>query len=244
MDWKPKLSATPLGWGLNSLTDSFNSVRVNQYATFDRKDASLHLVTIDRVLFELLEGNVDISPMFPMNFLLRAHSCFRAACACAMAGQTYEATVLQRAVLETAAYGLYIGDDIDRATTWLKREESSASKDRVRKEFGFGSLNRDFKGRHAEMAASFESLYNRLVDFGAHPNEAGFSISTDIRQGVGQKIIDTVYLHDDEGVALDFGLKNTAQVGLWVVLVFKAVYPGLYADSEIAMVVDNLTGRY
>ena len=159
MDWKPKLGDAPRGWGLNSLTDSFNSMRTNQYATFDRKDASLDLVAIDRVLFELLEGNVDIRPMFPMNFLLRAHSCFRAACGCAMAGQVYEATVLQRAVLEAAAYGLYIDDDVDRATGWLRREESATSKDRVRKEFGFGSLHRDFKGRHPEMAAFFAMLY-------------------------------------------------------------------------------------
>ena len=65
-----------------------------------------------------------------------------------------------------------------------------------------------------------------------------------IRQGVGQKIIDTVYLHDDEGGALDFGMKNTVQVGLWVILVFRATYPALYADSEVAIVVDNLTARY
>lgn len=161
-----------------------------------------------------------------------------------MAGQVYEATVLQRAVLEAAAYGLYIGDNLERGELWLRRSDSKSAKDRVRDAFSFGSLRRDFKSRHPGLEPAFSSLYDALVDFGAHPNEEGFSISTNIRKVEGGRSIDTVYLHDDDGPALDFGMKNTARVGLWIILVFRAIYPALYDDPELDFIVNEILRRH
>lgn len=152
--------------------------------------------------------------------------------------------MLQRAVLEAAAYGLYIGDDIDRGIMWLRRDDSGTSRDKVRKAFGFGSLKHDFETRHPDLVKAFVELYDTLVDFGGHPNEAGFSISTNIREGAGEKIIDTVYLHDDSGIALNFGIKNTARVGLWIILVFRSIYPDLFAGAGASDAVDELLSRH
>lgn len=110
--------------------------------------------------------------------------------------------------------------------------------------FGFGSLKRDFQARHPDLATSFAELYEALVDFGGHPNEAGFLISTSIRQVDGTKNIDTVFLHDDDGMALDFGLKNTARVGLWTILVFRSIYPELYDAAGVSEIVDALIARH
>lgn len=244
MNWKPTPRRPPIGWGLTSLTDAFNSARDNQWATFDNKPAARDLLVIDRILFELLDGRSDPDPMQPLQFLMRAHSCFRAASACAMAGQVYESTVLHRAVLETAAYGLYIGHDNLRGELWLRRSDSKGAKEKVREAFSFGSLRRDFKLRHPDLEPAFSSLYENLVDFGAHPNEAGFSISTAVRRVDGGRTIDTVYLHDDDGPALDFGMKNTARVGLWIILVFRAIYPALYDDPELDFIVNELLRRH
>ena len=81
------MNDTPPGWSLNSLTASSDDARKNQFATFYNKPAAKDLVTIDRLLRKLLDGHIGPTPNFPMQFLLRSHSCFRAAAACAMGGR-------------------------------------------------------------------------------------------------------------------------------------------------------------
>lgn len=234
----------PSGWGLNSFTAAFDAARENQYATFHNKaPAKDDLVQIDWLLWRLLEGKIDPTPLQPMNFFLRSHSCFRAASACAMAGQVYEAVVLQRATLEAAAYGLHIGPNEQRTQLWFSRGNSAAAAERVRKEFSFGSLKRHFRQDFPDIASAFVSLYETLIDFGAHSNEPGLSISTNIRQEEGKRMFDTVYLHGD-GLPLDFGLKNAARVGLWTMLAYQKVYPGQFDLAHVAEAVQEMTSRH
>ena len=237
------MQRAPNGWGLNSLTAAFDAARENQFATFHNKPIAIDIVAIDRILWGLLEGHVDIRPMLPLNFFLRAHSCFRAAAACAFAGQVYEATVLQRATLEAAAYGLFIGDDVERGKLWFSRGDSKQAKENVRTEFGYGNLKRYFETHHATVAPAFVSLYETLIDFGAHPNEAGFSINQKLRRENRQKVFDTVYLHDD-GLPLDFGLKNLGRVGLWTILAFRELYPQAYEARDFGTDVDAMVAMY
>lgn len=238
------MNTAPPGWGLNSLTASFDNARDNQYATFHIKPmANVDLTATDKVLRKLVDGQVDPSPLMPMQFFLRCHSCFRAASACAMAGQVYEATVLLRSTLESAAYGLYIGKDDERGVRWLKRMDSKSAKERVREEFGLGNLRRHFEKHHPEVAQPFATLYDVLVDFGGHPNEPGFSISTTIREEKGHRLVDTVYLHGD-GFPLDFGLKNTVRVGLWGVLAFREIYGLPYEQAGVDELVQSMRQRY
>jgi hypothetical protein len=213
----------PPNWGLNPLTAALDEARENQYATFHNKPIVRDVVAIDRTLWGLLVGHIDPRPMMPMNFLLRAHSSFRAAASCAMSGQVYETTVLQRAALESAAYGLFVGDDNERGARWLNRNTSNSAKERVRTEFGFGNLRRYFESKHPGVAEAFDTIYEMLIDFGAHPNEGGFSINTSLRKEGDLSIMDTIYLHED-GMPLDFGLRNLVHVGLWIIMTFRELY--------------------
>jgi hypothetical protein len=217
--------------------------RENQFATFHNKaSAKVDLVSIDKVLRKLVDGHLDPVPLMPMQFFLRSHSCFRAAAECAMSGQIYEATVLMRATLESAAYGLHVGSDEARAKLWFSRGDSKSAGERVRSDFSYGNLKRHFEADYPALASVFVYLYETLIDFGAHPNEAGFSISTAIRREGDKRLFDTIYLHDDN-LALDFGLKNTARVAVWVALAYREVYPVLYEKCEVADVVQEMVGR-
>lgn len=238
-----ELKQPPTGWGLNPLTSSFDAARENQFATFFNKDVSKDLTSIDRLLWGLLIDHVNPRPLLPIDFLLRAHSTFRAAAACAMAGQVYESTVLSRSVLESAAYGLFVRDDDERSKLWFSRGDSEGAKGRVRTAFGFGNLRRDFESHFPALAAAFVSLYETLVDFGAHPNEPGFSINKRIHREEGARIIDTIYMHDD-ALPLDFGLRNLARVGLWSALVFAEVYPSDFAKRGLGAQLNQLAAKY
>ena len=113
----------------------------------------------------------------------------------------------------------------------------------MRSEFGFGNLRRYFEQVHPIMAPAFISLYEVSIDFGAHPYEAGFSISTSIREENGQRFIDTVYLHED-GLPPDFARKNVARVGLWTAMAFSLIYPELYAGAAVSNVMDGMVSNY
>ncbi len=228
----------PEGWGEDSLTGYLEDYRNNQFATFVGKAAEVaDLVRIDGMMKRLFEGTVNPKPMMPMSFLLRAHSAFRSATGAVMAGQLYEAQALLRLCLEHASYGHYIGPDRDRWERWMRRNDSEAHKAAVRQEFTANKVKKALEAADAKVAEAYEHLYERLIDFGAHPNEQGFSMSSAIRrQENGDVHLDTVYLHG-EGKALDLALWTTAQVGIAVLRIGQLLYPSrskeLGLDTEL-----------
>lgn len=45
------------------------------------------------------------------------------------------------------------------------------------------------------LADDFDTMYDMLIDNGAHPNQRGVTFNSAIREEGGNKIIDTIYLH-------------------------------------------------
>ena len=120
----------PPGWGQDALTDYLSSYRSNQFATFANKGQSMtDLIQIDGLFHRFLVGAINPRPFYPMTFMLRAHSAYRAGVGAVMAGQLYESQALLRLCLEHAAYGFYIGADKDRMERWLRRGDSDEHSD-------------------------------------------------------------------------------------------------------------------
>lgn len=232
--------APPVGWGKDALTDYLETHRGNQFATFDNKrPAMADLIKIDEMFNRFLHGAINPRPFYPVGFMLRAHSAFRAGVCAVMAGQLFESQAILRLCLEHAAYGFYIGADQDRMKRWLLRGESNENRKAVQKEFRNEKIKQYIKSAAPVMGAQFAHLYNQLIDFGAHPNENGYLISTNIEKNEdGGVEFQTVYLHAD-GPQLDIGLKTAGQIGLWTLhltqLLFRERYEllGIRADLEI-----------
>lgn len=230
--WRRQMSQQerppPFGWSDDQLTEYLNECRGNQFATYANKEMVRALIRNDLWFRRVLKEVVNPRPFFPMSFMLRAHSAYLAACGCIMAGQTYEANAILRSCLEIAAYGFYIGADDERAALWLSRHDSDAMKIKVRSEFSQGNIRRHIRSADQKLADIYDSLYEDLIDFGAHPNERGFSASTTITEGDGAQRFSTIYLQGD-GEALDLSLKWALEVGLWVLHIFERVYPAKFA---------------
>jgi hypothetical protein len=234
----------PKGWGDDSLTLFFENARQNQFATYANKAAAKDLILVERILRSLVADAVDPTPYFPFQFMLRGHAILLAAAATALAGQNYESSALQRASLECAAYGVFIGDSDARAKLWLSRHDSKQAHDNVRNAFGFAKVHRDVAAKDAELGRTLQLLYDTSIDFGAHPNERAFSTNMAVRSGPdGSELLDTIYLHED-GPQLDFALKGTIQQGIWNVIAFRLLYPGIYAAKNVANDVQGLMSRY
>ncbi len=216
----------PPGWGNDPLTRYLDDARGNQFATFANKRSEvIDLIDIDGMFRKLLDGAMNPRPFVPMTFLLRAHSAYLSAVSAVMAGQVYEAQALLRVCLEQGAYAHYIGDDKVRYELWMSRHDGRAAMKAVRDEFTHGKISHHITDADAKLGGIYKTLYDRTIDYGAHPNEMGTSLSSktvDIEDG-GKQFL-TIYLHG-EGLLLDCGLKATAQVGLWVLRIAQTIYP-------------------
>lgn len=234
----------PPGWAQDTLSSYLEDYRGNQWATFHNKRSEMaDLIALDRLFERLLKGAKDPKPMMPMSFLLRAHSAYRTAVGMVMGGQLYEAQALLRLCLEHVSYGFFIGSDTDRWTRWMKRNDSKKNKEKVRDEFTHGAIKRALKSADAKIGGYFESLYDGLIDFGAHPNEQGFSMSTKLKEGPGETHILSIYLHDD-GIPLNFTLKNTTRVAICVLQIAYLIYRTRMELLGIRHDLDQITARY
>lgn len=241
---KVQTKPVPRGWGDDPLTSYLDNYRDNQIATFANKRAQVaDLIRIDGLLLKLLHGAVNPRPFVPMTFMLRAHAAYRAAVGAVMAGQLYESQTLMRLCLEHAAYGFYIGGDSERWKRWMNRNDSTATKKVVRDEFQHVKVKTYITGQAKRLGEQFELLYERLIDFGAHPNEQGFSLNSAIRKDSGNVHFDTVYLQGD-GLPLDFALKTAGQVGLWILFVMQPLYKERYELLGIRAELEEIRTRF
>lgn len=231
--------ASPECWGSDTLTEYLEAYRANQFATFANKRPTMaDLIKIDAIFNRFLNGAINPRPSYPMGFMFRAHSAFRAGIGAVMGGQLVESHALLRLCLEHAAYGFYIGADANRMERWLRRGDSDDNRRSVRKEFHNDKIRAYIGDASWVMREHFDHHYNRLIEFGAHPNEIGYSLNTTLQKNdVGDVTVITVYLQTD-GMQLDNGLKIAGQIGLWVLHLMQLIYRerfellGVRADLE------------
>ncbi len=215
----------PDGWGDDALTDYFDNFRNNQYATFDNKRPQVSaLIRIDALFKRFLDGAINPQPLEPMGFLLRAHAAYRAAANAIFAGQVFEAQTLLRLCLENGAYSTYVGTNVERWKLWMARHDDPEAKPKLRRELSHGNIRNHIQEISQPLGEQFSILYEELIDFGAHPNEKGFSLNSAIQETSDRVDFQTIYLHGD-GLALNFGLQTTKQVGLWVLHIAQLIYP-------------------
>ncbi|MCO6387947.1 hypothetical protein [Aliihoeflea sp. 40Bstr573] len=235
----------PPGWGEDALTAFLEDCHGNHFATFWNKPLEVSdLIAIDAIFVRLTADLTDPKPLLPMTFLMRAFSAFRASVGAAMAGQTFETYALLRLCLEHGAYGVFIGDNVALWERWMRRhDEGDISKRKVRDAFTYAKIRRGIRDVLPENAKAFEELYERCIDFGAHPNQMGFSTNSRIDRTDGKMRLDTV-LVQGEGLPMDLALKTAAQVGLWVLLAMKLFYAERYDEIAINNDLEAIRERY
>jgi len=201
------------------------------------------LIHIDALFERLLKGAINPRPFYPMNFMLRAHSAYRAGIGAVMGGQLYESQALLRLCLEHAAYGFYIGADKDRMERWLRRGDSDATRKAVRKEFHNDKIRAHIEGQAPVLCRQYDYLYSQLIELGAHPNEQGYSLHSTITKEGGDTQFNALYLQGD-GLNLDLSIRTAAQVGLWPLLVMQLLYRERYELLGIREELEELRKRF
>lgn len=235
----------PNGWGNDTLTQYLETCRGNQFATFANKRSEvIDLTTIDGMFRKLLEGAVNPRPFLPAGFLLRAHSAFLAATGSVLAGQLHEAQALLRACLEQGGYAHFIGDDHQRWERWMNRHESPDSTKIVRREFHHTKICECLAVANTDLGGVYSILYDRTIEFGAHPNVHGASLGSSVEdtEDDGLRLL-TFFLHA-EGPKLDFALRTAAQVGICVMRIAQLIYPTRMQATGVQVLLETISKRF
>lgn len=220
-----KVLAPPDGWLDDSLTEFLETAHRNRFATFANKQAlSQRLIALDACFVHVAKDWLNPSNLLISFLFLRCHSAYRAACTHAMAGQVTDTYPQIRACLEYAGYALYMHKNSGLAETWLKRHDDDATMKAVKREFTIANIRTTVERVDQHAAKVFAELYERAIDFGAHPNERAITGSLEVIDQDKRKSYESIYLHGDSS-ALDYALKTTAQTGVCALEILQAIYP-------------------
>jgi len=202
----------PPYWGDDALSDFIGAAFNNTLATFVQKAEFRLLVTIDKNFVRIGE-NLAYPPDFIGAFLLlRSHAAFRGACRMATSGQVGETFPLLRLCLEYGLYALHIHSHAGFGEIWMRRHDDKEALKRCKASFRHGDVIATLKDRDANLYKTIDDLYERTIDFGAHPNERAISGSMRLKEENDRNTFQLIYLHGGDAISLEHALKTTAQI--------------------------------
>lgn len=228
----------PPGWGTDELSNFLEISQRNTYATFHiLRPPYEKLAGIDRLYRKVIDNLSHSASWFAALFVLRSHSSYLAAARMALSGQVPETYLLLRGCLENAIYGFYIDRHPELRETWLRRHDDAEAMKLVRKEFQIGPILSSVEAAHSNTGAIARTLYDRTIDYGAHPNERALSQVLGMNRGEGEVRFEVRYLMKGKDVAFGLALKTCAQVGVCGLDLFYLVYPQRF---DILAITDDL----
>jgi hypothetical protein len=234
------LPEPPPNWGRDQISALIDVARVNEYATFANiKGEVARLVDIDLSYRKAIDGLNHAKDWFAGFFVLRAHSNFFAACRLCWSGQIPECYAVLRSCLENALYGLYLAQHPNSRETWLRRHDDEAAKQRVKDEFKMRAMLDLAKRLDRPEGEAAETLYERTIDHGAHPNERALMQTLQIHEKAEHIEFKIVYLEGDSD-QLNVALKTTAQVGVCALSLFRLVYRERFDILGITETIDHI----
>jgi FAD/FMN-containing dehydrogenase len=235
----------PPGWEEPKLTAFFESLWANTVATFAQKKEAHRLCCIDELMFEVASGWKGGSPtaqtIVPLMMYFRAHSAFRSAYALGMGGATVEGMAGLRQSLEFAGYAALVHDDGSLAQVWWDRDQTADSEKNVRRAFTHGAVQAAIRKSDARLADIYDDLYDRVIQFGAHPNEKSISGSLKLDVQKAETRLLQIYLQGD-GPQLDHWIHTANQVGICVLKVFEYIHVKRFADLSMTAKIGALSG--
>jgi hypothetical protein len=218
------LPPPPPKWASDELTKFFDAARNNAFATFaNRSDEVRRLIDIEAAIRKLALNLDHSKDWFAALFVLRAHSAWLAAAQLALSAQTFETAVMLRASLESALYGFRIARNPHLREIWLRRGEGRNERSQVKKEFSFRHLIDGLASEDQRESTAAEALYEQCIDFGAHPNEAGYMGNQKMEEDNGQIRFEVAY-QNASPLALGLALRTTARIGVCILGIFRLIF--------------------
>jgi hypothetical protein len=229
----------PEGWGGDTLSAYLEDAYRGRHAAFvHKRDWFAKLASIDAAFVTIetdwkgkasdLAGRLLACMLF-----VRSHCAFRTAAEHAFAGQLSEAYPEVRAALEYAATALHIALNAPLAEAWMRRHDSADAQKAVRNIFTPTNFRASITKVNPDAAKIFDTLYQRAIDFGGHPNERAMTGSLTIKAlDDGGKEFQQAILHGD-GLQMDHTIKTTAQSGVCSLEILEGAFPDRFKELGV-----------
>lgn len=214
----------PPGWGDDALTAFLDMMRSNQLATYHNKRPAVQkLIDIDKQFQTVAHGWLNPHCELAAALLIRCNASFRGAAGLAMAGQCVEAYQNCRAALEFAAYAVAIHKTPALGVVWLQRHQNDVAKATQLAAFSHRKVLAAVTAANRDAGVRFETLYQKTIDLGGHPNEMTVTANLKIKDAGDRREMLNIQLHAD-GVQLAAALKIVAQCGLTSLEMLQVVF--------------------
>ena len=160
----------------------------------------------------------------------------------AMGGQVTESFMVNRVVLENGLYALHIYKNKTAGDIWLNRHRDNQSLRRSKQEFTYQHVIETFKAVNNDIATVADNLYQRTIDFGAHPNERAVTSEIQIVDEAGKQTIKQTYLAGGT-LPQTHALKSSAQIATCSLYAFREIYKERFDILGLTERVDNLRNK-
>lgn len=238
----------PESWGKDPVSNFIQSAYQNNIATFTNFKGSPICKAIYEIdsLFSLVT-NIEYRQherLLP-NFIGRCHSAYLGGIKLSTSGQIVEAYMVIRGCLENALYALYINDDptIDeelpeRSVAWLNRGKDEESTKKCRQIFTYGAARDNLIKQDKTLGQEASLLYERTIDYGAHPNFYGHITTSDVKAG---------------GITIQFLMPGTdafklcvqtaVEVSICSLRIFNRIFPDRFRSVGITARIDKINWK-
>ena len=137
---------------------------------------------------------------------------------------------MMRSCLEYAGYALEIFADPGMADTpsreelFVNRHADAASMKAQKEEFKIGKIVQTITAYDQKLANIFQSLYQRSIDYGGHPNPNGMFSAMSIDKEDNKLSSITTLALTVEPLPLQMAMRSAAQVGLISLYIFEQMF--------------------
>jgi FAD/FMN-containing dehydrogenase len=233
----------PPDWEQLKMTAYFETMWANTLATFAKKEEVHRLCRIDELLSDIGDGwsggSLTVQSIVPLMMFFRSHSSFRGACALGMGGATVEGFTVLRQCLEFAGYAALVHGDPALARLWWDRDKSEADEKKVRRSFTHAAVTTAVDNLDPALPTIYDTLYDRVIQFGAHPNEKSISGNLKFDIAEAETKLSQMYLQGD-GQQLDHWIRTPNQVGIMMLKIFEKIHSARFAAIGAAPRIDVL----
>jgi hypothetical protein len=227
------LNPQPSKWGVDGLSAFFDAARSNAFASYNNLAGSYRrMVDIDDLYLALFEEFKDPEHPLGAGLALRCHSAFRAAAQLTLSGQVPEAFMVLRGALELALYAFHASTSDERAQIWMNRDEDEQTKRRCKQEFTGRRIFPALRARNADVGRVAGDLYERSIEYGAHPNARGVLTTMTHEETESEQSFVFAYLTGD-GMALRFVIKSWCQNAICALDVLGLVFPERFQELRL-----------
>lgn len=237
---KKILREFPPTWGDNLLTEHIDGA-INNIATttvFNQDEYPL-LILIDHSFQQAVSALKNPPALYEGFLLMRCHAAFRAASLLSMAGQNIETFPVVRCCLENAMYALHINKNPGNDDVWMNRHRGDEALKKAKKAFGYSSVYKTFEKIDLETAKVADMLYQRAIDFGAHPNERATTGSMTIKVDGKTRYFTQDYLSGGTQEQRH-SLRSAAQTGLCALIIFQTIFPDIFREQHITEAIESM----